>query len=337
MTKKVASKKPSESIEVKDQRRKSFFISDNSFIDEAARLIGPFGGAVYNSLLRHANSEGKAWPSINLIAKEWGISKTLIIRSIRKLSELNMISVDHEDGKHNIYLLLDKTEWIFNTGTCGIPVEPLTGPCETLVELETGPCETPPPVHVGHPNNTNIAIPKEIHLAGVLFEEIIKANQHSRLKAKSPREKEKTIQLWSEDIEKLIRIDKQDPVIIEQIILLATAHTNFWQRNIQSGDALRRNWDRLTSELLPKNKTVLTEKKDGNNKPGISYTISKGQWYRIEDGEQIRIDEDRVPQNIRDKIKGRKTDPPIDSRAAPIGAVIPGILTKFAVPGASDQ
>jgi len=83
--------KPIEEIEVKDHRRKSFYIADNRIIADAGPIIGVYGGAVYNSLLYHANNERKTWPSVNLIAKEWGISRRAVIQSIQKLESLNII------------------------------------------------------------------------------------------------------------------------------------------------------------------------------------------------------------------------------------------------------
>jgi hypothetical protein len=59
----------------------------------------------------------------------------------------------------------------------------------------------------------------------------------------------KTIQGWAVDIEKLIRIDKKSPDKIRQVILWAKTPGNFWFNNIQSGEKLRKHFERLFGQM----------------------------------------------------------------------------------------
>jgi hypothetical protein len=59
----------------------------------------------------------------------------------------------------------------------------------------------------------------------------------------------KTIQNWAVDIEKLIRIDKKSPDKIRQVILWAKTPGNFWFNNIQSGEKLRKHFERLFGQM----------------------------------------------------------------------------------------
>jgi len=81
-------------------------------------------------------------------------------------------------------------------------------------------------------------------LSKYLFDCILDQNPNSKLHACENGDREKTILHWYEDIEKLIRIDKQDPEIVEKVIKFAT-HDKFWKGNILSGAKLREKWDTL--------------------------------------------------------------------------------------------
>lgn len=85
-------------------------------------------------------------------------------------------------------------------------------------------------------------------LSELLFSEIIKENPESRLLNQNNGTKQKTITGWAKNIEKLIRLDKQEPSTVEEVILFAT-HDNFWGANILSGKKLRDKWDTLTKQM----------------------------------------------------------------------------------------
>jgi len=76
-------------------------------------------------------------------------------------------------------------------------------------------------------NNIIVVNPEALRLAELLFSEIIKENPKSRLLNQNSGKKQKTIAGWAKDIEKLIRLDKQEPSTVGEVILFAT-HDNFW-------------------------------------------------------------------------------------------------------------
>src|SRR5262245_28680572 len=72
--------------------------------------IGPAGGVVYLSLASHADRDGRAWPSIRLIASEWGIGKETVRQAILRLEALGLIRVDRRDPRFNVYTVTDIQE-----------------------------------------------------------------------------------------------------------------------------------------------------------------------------------------------------------------------------------
>ena len=113
-------------------------------------------------------------------------------------------------------------------------------------------------------NNIIVVNPDALRLAEILFSEIIKENPKSRLLNQNSVKKQKTIAGWAKDIEKLIRLDKQEPSTVEEVILFAT-HDNFWGANILSGKKLRDKWDTLTKQMIEKQKEIRSHGKYNNN------------------------------------------------------------------------
>lgn len=103
--------KNSKELQLNDNRRHSFFIVDDIFIDKFARKIGVYATAVYVSLCRHTNSDQMCFPSIVHIADQHGITTRSVIRALNILEQWNIISVDRVKGQSNIYKLLDKSKW----------------------------------------------------------------------------------------------------------------------------------------------------------------------------------------------------------------------------------
>jgi hypothetical protein len=99
-------------MEVRDFREHGYFIIDDLFIDEYARLAGVYTSAVYFSLCRHANKDRMCWPSINRVAQQWKITARKVIQSLDWLDEHRIIKIHREAGKSNIYELLDKKKWV---------------------------------------------------------------------------------------------------------------------------------------------------------------------------------------------------------------------------------
>lgn len=106
-------------LEIREARQKGWFFVDNLFIDSFAKKLKTSGIVVYMSLCRHAdNKTQECFPSIEGIAKQHTISKSTVIRAIKKLEQYNLIHVERETTerengvqKKNRYTLLDKSVW----------------------------------------------------------------------------------------------------------------------------------------------------------------------------------------------------------------------------------
>ena len=84
--------------------------------------------------------------------------------------------------------------------------------------------------------------PKHLELAALLSKNILTNNPDS--KGITPRQ----LNLWSEDVDKMIRLDNRTYEQIESMINFSQKHS-FWHKNILSMDKLRKQFDRLTLEL----------------------------------------------------------------------------------------
>jgi biotin operon repressor len=247
--------KPIEEIEVKDHRRKSFYIADNRIIADAGPIIGVYGGAVYNSLLYHANNERKTWPSVNLIAKEWGISRRAVIQSIQKLESLNIISIDRNQGTHNVYRLIDPSEWRLSTSDSQSPVEQVTSaphaPVEQVTSAPHAPVEqvtsaphAPVPVHHMHPNYTHLNKTKSIS----------RSNDDFNAEKKPPKKPKIGVQInYLEEINKHLSKYDQETQLTIKLFLDGIANKN------KSGDMTQSRYLNLLCELSTIEATTSTE------------------------------------------------------------------------------
>ena len=99
-------------LEIRDQRDRGWYWSNNEFLNGYVRFIGVYANGVYNSLCRHADKKQKCWPSIETICEELGIGKNSVVESIKRL-EFWQIITKVRVGKmcNNRYILNNKKEW----------------------------------------------------------------------------------------------------------------------------------------------------------------------------------------------------------------------------------
>lgn len=97
--------------EVRDLRKKSQFIVDDSYLNGYAKELNPFTSLVYFSLCRHADRDQRCFPGLNKIAEEFSIHRNSVIAGIKELESWNIIRIDRRKGKVNVYVLLDKEAW----------------------------------------------------------------------------------------------------------------------------------------------------------------------------------------------------------------------------------
>jgi hypothetical protein len=66
---------------------------DNSIIDDCASQLGIYGLGIYLGIKRHLNQKtGACYPSYATIARKLGIDRSTVIRYVKKLKALNLLS-----------------------------------------------------------------------------------------------------------------------------------------------------------------------------------------------------------------------------------------------------
>jgi len=93
-----------------------------------------------------------------------------------------------------------------------------------------------------------------------------------------------SLQKWTLEIERMIRIDERTAGEIQAVIDYSQQH-EFWWKNIMSADKLRKQYDRLINEMA-------SDKKKTNKKPPGWTTLK--EWYEegVEIDEQAGVHED---------------------------------------------
>src|SRR3990167_9038003 len=102
-----------------DKRIKEKFMVDDAYLNGMAKKCGWQATLVYLCLCRHADKEQESFPSIKLMQEKLGIGRNTVMKGIANLEKFNLILVERENSKsgnfkkqNNIYVLIDKSEWI---------------------------------------------------------------------------------------------------------------------------------------------------------------------------------------------------------------------------------
>ena len=103
-------------FQVRDKRRKGWFITDNDFVDRYGKVFGAIGSVVYFSLCRHADAKRECFPSEKFIAEEFAVSDRSVRTYLKQLKQGKLIHIARKSRKNgkwqrNVYTLLDKSEW----------------------------------------------------------------------------------------------------------------------------------------------------------------------------------------------------------------------------------
>lgn len=103
-------------MKVRDLHHKEKFFVDDHFLRGYAAFCGWQATLAYICLCRHANRNQECFPSVELMKEEMRVSRDTIMRGIKKLREVNIITVQRKRRKNgrwpaNTYVLLDKSEW----------------------------------------------------------------------------------------------------------------------------------------------------------------------------------------------------------------------------------
>ena len=103
-----------ETLAIRDQRTEKRFFVDNVFVDEYGPIVGPYGHAVYNVLIRHSRPDGRgSWPSHATIAKKAGCGVAKVKKVLKQFDELGLVAIRKRwsaktNGQtSNEYIILD--------------------------------------------------------------------------------------------------------------------------------------------------------------------------------------------------------------------------------------
>lgn len=147
-------------FKVRDMRRKQQYKIDDAYLNGYARLCGVYATAVYNSLSRHADFHTQeCFPSVDKIAEQHNVNRKSVLKGIEELAKWGIIKIIKEkDPKTkrqlvNVYVLLDKSEWIPKPDT-RVPVE----------DSEPSPSHTTTRVRVAEKSRVRVADCKDTQL-----------------------------------------------------------------------------------------------------------------------------------------------------------------------------
>lgn len=84
---------------IRSGRKANFYITENSFIDNYAKAIGPMCTVVYNVLERYMNSETRStWVGTAKIAQVVGASQRTVQRNLKTLEDFKLIKILKTDS-----------------------------------------------------------------------------------------------------------------------------------------------------------------------------------------------------------------------------------------------
>jgi len=106
-----------ECVDIRDLRDGGFLWLDKEALDLVSRETGNIGVVVYSWLCYYANSKAQdCFPSVTTLSKRSHISRRTVMRHLKRLEELGLISIQRIKGKSNIYRLLDVEKPVDKTG-----------------------------------------------------------------------------------------------------------------------------------------------------------------------------------------------------------------------------
>lgn len=106
-----------ECVDIRDLRDGGFLWLDKEALDLVSRETGNIGVVVYSWLCYYANSKAQdCFPSVTTLSKRSHVSRRTVMRHLKRLEELGLISIQRIKGKSNIYRLLDVEKPVDKTG-----------------------------------------------------------------------------------------------------------------------------------------------------------------------------------------------------------------------------
>jgi len=95
-------------FDIRDLRDGGFLWLDKEALKLVSKKTGNTGVIVYSWLCYYANSKAQdCFPSVTTLARHCHTSRRTVMRELKKLEDLGLISIQRIKGKSNIYRLLD--------------------------------------------------------------------------------------------------------------------------------------------------------------------------------------------------------------------------------------
>ena len=216
-------------------------------------------------LADRANKEGFCWPSMKTLVEDCELSRETISRNIKDMARDGLLHVTKHENKgrwkNNVYHLhVTEDHRPCDGGSHDHVTQDHTNQSlESLKEPVVGANAPASEFDKNKDNNQPPSLSKEIDARATACAEKIASSVLSMLpkaKSLSAGKRDKTIERWASDIEKINRIDGYDYPSIEKVVAFAV-NDDFWKPNIQSGAKLREKFEML----LVKSNSV--KKKDG--------------------------------------------------------------------------
>lgn len=109
--------RPQAADEVVDARGIGAFHMQDAYVDQGYQAaVGPAAAAIYTTLCRHADRNGRSFPGIDRLMLKTGQGKNTVIRAIRRLEDHGLVRVERRRDERqrqegNVYHLQPKGKW----------------------------------------------------------------------------------------------------------------------------------------------------------------------------------------------------------------------------------
>jgi len=234
----------------------------NEFIENYMHLLSGSAVKIFISISRKTNGWHKETDSISLSQMQTlsGLSKKQTIKAVKELEENDLIKVDKTAGKTSNYTLNYTSKEntlvkkVHQSGEESTPVEPLTGVESTHTKEIVKETTT----------KEILITPAEANaLTQKLYDYIPKPTRWSN--------KPPDLKKWSEEIERLHRIDGVAYNLIDQVIDYIFKYDRWkWKEIIQSAAGLRKHFD-VIEKRMPKTRGATA----GDMKSDVDYYNAK--------------------------------------------------------------
>jgi len=95
-------------IDIRDLRDGKFLWIDKSALNLVSAQAGNTGVAVYSWLCYYANSKHQdCFPSIKTLAEHCNVCRRTVMRTVKDLERIGIVSIERKKGKPNVYKLLN--------------------------------------------------------------------------------------------------------------------------------------------------------------------------------------------------------------------------------------